>query len=80
MKKSITKGKSRRLKNPAPEHCVTKKKLKWVDMEITKIPLNPEQAVLSCCEVISRSMQYIPDGTQCTGSCTVNNSNQTPSS
>ncbi|MDD4294929.1 MAG: hypothetical protein PHP69_05400 [Candidatus Omnitrophica bacterium] len=29
-------------------------KKKWVSLETTKIKLNPEQAVLSCCDAISR--------------------------
>lgn len=29
-------------------------KKKWVDFEITKVKLNPEQAVLSCCESVSK--------------------------
>lgn len=27
---------------------------KWVDFEITKVKLNPEQAVLSCCDNTSK--------------------------
>ena len=27
-----------------------KKKLKWVPMEICRVPLSPDQAVLSCCD------------------------------
>ena len=30
------------------------KKLPWVDMEVTRVYLNPERAVLSCCDSISR--------------------------
>ena len=29
---------------------VTKKKKKWTDMQIFRVPLDPTQAVLSCCD------------------------------
>jgi len=33
------------------------RKKKWIDMEITKVPLNPEQAVLTCCEHVTRALE-----------------------
>ena len=36
------------------------KKLPWVDMQITRVHLNPEQAVLSCCNASSRGFQSGP--------------------
>ncbi len=32
----------------------TKKKLPWTGFEITRVKLDPEQAVLSCCDAVSR--------------------------
>lgn len=37
------------------KHTVAKK-LKWMPMEIYRVPLNPEQAVLSCCSLPGRGM------------------------
>ena len=48
MRKSKTKTKS--------------KKLPWVDMQITRVHLNPEQAVLSCCEQPTRGTQTYATG------------------
>ena len=42
-----------------------KKKLKWEPFEITRIKLNPEQAVLTCCDGLSKSMSDCPSGSQC---------------
>lgn len=36
-------------KGRVPQRHKVTKKLKWVPMEINRVPLNPEQAVLSCC-------------------------------
>ncbi len=33
-----------------------KKKLEWEGFKITRVKLNPEQAVLSCCEQDSRAL------------------------
>ena len=41
---------------------VTKKKKKWTDMQIFRVPLDPSQAVLSCCDASSRAQYQI--GTQ----------------
>ena len=35
----------------------TPKKLKWEPFKITRIKLNPEQAVLSCCQQGGRGLQ-----------------------
>jgi len=32
----------------------SKKKLPWVSMQMYRVPLNPEQAVLACCSSASR--------------------------
>ena len=40
------------------------KKKKWVDFEITKVKLNPEQAVLSCCDSTDKSI--LVEEYQCT--------------
>lgn len=45
----MTHGKDKRIKNVTSQHKVTKRKLKWVPIEIFKVTLNPEQAVLTCC-------------------------------
>lgn len=37
------------------------KKLEWVPMEIYRVPLNPEQAVLSCCVQSGRGQQWVDD-------------------
>jgi hypothetical protein len=45
-------------------------KQNWLNPEITKIKLNPEQAVLSCCDAVYRdavSVSFGPSGTQCNG-------------
>ena len=31
----------------------------WVKLEITKVKLNPEQAVLSCCDAVVRGVQMV---------------------
>ena len=41
------------------------KKLPWVDMALTRVKLNSEQAVLSCCKQPERGMLNAPAG-QCT--------------
>ena len=33
-----------------------KKKLCWIPMEVTRVPLSPEQAVLSCCDATNRTV------------------------
>ena len=35
------------------------KKKKFIDMEITRVPMNPEQAVLTCCDHVGRVMVKI---------------------
>ena len=42
-----------------------KRKLRWIPMEVTRIPLNSEQAVLSCCETPDRGAVYAASGGQC---------------
>ena len=44
----------------------SKKKMKWITMEITRVKLNPEQAVLSCCDADNR-LKYTTQagGVQC---------------
>jgi len=32
------------------------KKLTWIKLELSRIKLNPDQAVLSCCELSSRGV------------------------
>jgi len=62
----MTKTNGKRLKNSAPQHSVTKKKLKWVPMEICRVPLNPEQAVLTCCNSTGKAVANVPiSGLQC---------------
>ena len=34
-----------------------KKKLPWIPSEILRVPLNPEQAVLSCCDSGTKTHQ-----------------------
>ncbi|MDD4295081.1 MAG: hypothetical protein PHP69_06180 [Candidatus Omnitrophica bacterium] len=49
------------------------KKLKWVKLRIMQIKLNPEQAVLSCCNVLERGQVVMGFGTQCSSShCAMN--------
>ncbi|MDD5441210.1 MAG: hypothetical protein PHZ27_03260 [Candidatus Omnitrophica bacterium] len=31
-------------------------KQKWLNPEMTRVKLNPEQAVLSCCDVVARAL------------------------
>jgi hypothetical protein len=52
-----------------PKHTVTKK-LKWVPMEIYRVPLNPEQAVLTCCNSASRAMVQVNTSAGSFGSLT----------
>ncbi len=42
-------------------------KRQWTDFEITRIRLEPEQAVLSCCDGTNRNA--IDGTTQCGGAC-----------
>ncbi len=42
----------------------TPKKKPWKPMEIAKVPLNQDQAVLSCCEQPARDSVSVPNG-QC---------------
>ncbi|MDD4294628.1 MAG: hypothetical protein PHP69_03840 [Candidatus Omnitrophica bacterium] len=44
---------------------VTKKK-KWLGLEVTKVKLNPDQAVLSCCESVAKALIA---GDQCNVTC-----------
>ena len=41
-------------KAAAPQRKTRVKKLPWGDMTVTRVNLNPEQAVLTCCDNISR--------------------------
>lgn len=45
-----------------------RKKLKWVKMQIYRVPLNPEQAVLACCEAVDRGQVISSPPFQCGGS------------
>lgn len=47
----------------------TKKRLPWTGFEITRVKLGPEQAVLSCCNVPSKS--FVIGGGQCDNDCGV---------
>ncbi|MCX5751002.1 MAG: hypothetical protein NT099_04990 [Candidatus Saganbacteria bacterium] len=49
-----------------------KKKKAWKDFEIAKVKLNPEQAVLSCCESSGKHLSDPGRGFQCFdgGDCT----------
>ena len=42
-----------------------KKKLKWIPMKITRTPLNPLQAVLSCCDAALRDAVNLAANNQC---------------
>jgi len=45
-------------------------KKKWKDFEITRVRLNPEQAVLSCCSGAgSKGMRGIVSRMQCVNGC-----------
>ncbi|MDD5069872.1 MAG: hypothetical protein PHV17_04005 [Candidatus Omnitrophica bacterium] len=46
------------------------KKKVYVPMEITRIKLNPEQAVLSCCDSVHKSVIDGNPGDQCGGFAT----------
>ncbi len=46
-----------------------KKKLPWTGFEITRVKLDPEQAVLSCCNVVTKSL--VIGGGQCDNDCDV---------
>ena len=41
-----------------------KKKLKWIPMQMYRVPLSPEQAVLSCCAGVGKPVASVV-GTQC---------------
>ena len=49
---------------------VTKKKKKWTDMQIFRVPLDPSQAVLSCCDSLSRLAPMLSPARQCKGGST----------
>jgi hypothetical protein len=40
----------------------SKKKLPWKDLEVTKVKLNPEQAVLACCVAMGTTFPCLPGG------------------
>lgn len=42
------------------------RKREWKDMEITRVKLNPEQAVLTCCDTTNRSVAAY---SQCSSDC-----------
>ena len=42
-----------------------KKKLPWVSMQMYRVPLNPEQAVLTCCDVTLRAVIGLIPSAQC---------------
>ena len=44
------------------------KKLPWEDMTVTRVHLNPEQAVLTCCDTSSRAFGTA-GASQCGGLC-----------
>jgi hypothetical protein len=46
-------------KGRAPQKSTATKKRKWIPMEIYRVPLNPEQAVLSCCSNTVRGMNRV---------------------
>ena len=41
-----------------------KKKLPWTPMQISRVPLDPQQAVLTCCDSLSRAAGRV-GGHQC---------------
>jgi len=41
------------------------KKKKWVDFTVTKIKLNPEQAVLACCSAATKTRVQSYNNRQC---------------
>lgn len=43
------------------------KKQEWLNPEMIKIKLNPEQAVLSCCDLSERAAVVISPSRQCMG-------------
>ena len=45
----------------ATKKVVVKKKKKFINMEITRVKMNPEQAVLSCCNSMGRAAAAGPD-------------------
>jgi len=52
-------------------------KKKWIDMEITRVKLNPEQAVLSCCSQLAgraAATDYNCAGGACPGVASAPNS------
>ena len=49
--------------------CI-KKKLKWTPMQMYRVPLSPEQAVLSCCSNLARGyLSYVPVWGGCASTC-----------
>ena len=44
------------------------KNKKWIKLELTRVKLNPEQAVLSCCDFVERAV-VLTLGQQCLGVC-----------
>ena len=53
------------VKRMATKKVVVKKKKKFINMEITRVAMNPEQAVLSCCDSELRAMVYGTMTLQC---------------
>ncbi|MDD4294631.1 MAG: hypothetical protein PHP69_03855 [Candidatus Omnitrophica bacterium] len=44
---------------------------KWIKPEITRVKLNPEQAILSCCDSGLRGATSVSGGIQCRPPCGV---------
>jgi hypothetical protein len=49
---------------------ISKRKV-WAGIEVTRIKISPEQAVLSCCEVVYRGETFPANTTQCGAGCWV---------
>ncbi|MDD5070527.1 MAG: hypothetical protein PHV17_07330 [Candidatus Omnitrophica bacterium] len=56
-----------------------KRKKTWKKMEISKVKLNPEQAVLSCCDSAERAVVSGPISLQCMFTQGCGDSSATPS-
>jgi len=57
------------------------KRIRWSPFTVTRVKLNPEQAVLSCCDSTGRDLAVTTQGKQCIQyACDVGWVTDTPSS
>ena len=67
---TYTQGASKSPAKPKAPKKSAKKKLRWIPLQIFRVPLDPSQAVLSCCDQASGKVENTGIGNQCVGTPT----------